>query len=364
MCHEVQELEDYCSLKHADLDQEELHLSPDGSLKVLWWSIRSDDFHLVFTHVAVLYRIAQALKSSYDDDVPGFVLQTDWSGGVVWSQYHFGAVGLPLYHRDNDRDSADGARRWRRLCAPLAFCIGAWEDPPNISLMFVWCERLLRHLLTHNGLNHPEPLISQILGDWSLSLRKASAPVTSNLINDLEHITRRIERREDLPWSKAHVHRLLRMAAFCPHGAVVAVCWHYLLLEAPETFCKYMTENVMKHITPGRRAGQDFPVSDMWIPRFWSGSFSPARPGNSCSQQGAELMIKTIKWGKERKKQREKKGKKKEKNEETNRKRKEKKGNKRKEKKGKKRGKNRKKKEEKKGKKRKKHNTWVKLLRS
>ena len=85
------------------------------------------------------------------------------------------------------------------------------------------------------------------------------------------------------------------MAAFCPHGAVVAVCWHYLLREAPETFCKYMTENVMKHITPGRRAGQDFPVSDMWIPRFWSGSFSPARPGNSCSQQGAELMIKTIK---------------------------------------------------------------------
>ena len=85
------------------------------------------------------------------------------------------------------------------------------------------------------------------------------------------------------------------MAAFCPHGAVVAVCWHYLLREAPETFCKYMTENVMKHITPGRRAGQDFPVSDMWIPRFWSGSFSPARPGKSCSQQGAELMIKTIK---------------------------------------------------------------------
>ena len=129
-------------------------------------------------------------------------------------------------------DSADGARRWRRLCAPLAFCIGAWEDPPNINLMFVWCERLLRHLLTHNGLNHPKPLISQILGDWSLSLRKASAPVTSNLINDLEHITRRIERREDLPWSKAHVHRLLRMAAFCPHGAAVAVCWHYLLREA------------------------------------------------------------------------------------------------------------------------------------
>ena len=212
-----------------------------------------------------------------------FVLQTDWSGGVVWSQYHFRAVGLPLYHRDKDRDSAGGARRWRRLCAPLAFCSGAWEDPPNINLMFVWCERLLRHLLTHNGLNHPKPLVSQILGDWSLSLRKASGPVTSNLLND-EHITRRIERREDLPWSKAHVHRLLRMAAFCPHGAVVAVCWHYLLREAPE--------NVMKHITPG---GQDFPVSDMWIPRFWSGSFSPARPGNSCSQQGAELMIKTIK---------------------------------------------------------------------
>jgi hypothetical protein len=91
-----------------------------------------------------------------------------------------------------------------------------------------------------------------------------------------------------------------------------------------------MTENVMKHITPGRRAGQDFPVSDMWIPRFWSGSFSPARPGNSCSQQVAELMIKTIKRGKERKKQREK----------------------------------REKKEKKRKNRNKKHNTWVKLLRS
>ena len=117
---------------------------------------------------------------------------------------------------------------------PSRFALGPGKTRRTSTwcLMFVWCERLLRHLLTHNGLNHPKPLISQILGDWSLSLRKASAPVTSNLINDLEHITRRIERREDLPWSKAHVHRLLRMAAFCPHGAVVAVCWHYLLREA------------------------------------------------------------------------------------------------------------------------------------
>ena len=67
MCYEVQELEDYCRLKHADLDQE-LHLSP-GGLKVLWPFIRSDDFHLVFTRGRALPDCTGP-QASYDDDVP------------------------------------------------------------------------------------------------------------------------------------------------------------------------------------------------------------------------------------------------------------------------------------------------------
>eukprot|EP00438_Fugacium_kawagutii_P001973 Skav210041 [mRNA] locus=scaffold706:218069:226046:+ [translate_table: standard] len=248
----VQELEDYCQVKLADLDQEELSLSPDGGIKVLWRSIRPDDFSLVFTHVAVLYRIAQAIKASYDDKVPGFVLQTDWSGGVVWSHYHFGVVGLPLYHRNCDRQSGENARRWRRLCAPIAFVIGAWEDPPNISLVFAWSERILRHVMAHQGQEVPSPLIAQILSDWGASGAHTSPSST-------------------------------QPSAFCPHGAILGICWNYLLDEAAPTFAKYMKDHVM------RRHGE------VWIPRFWSGASSQARAGNSCSQQGAELMIKTIK---------------------------------------------------------------------
>ena len=115
----MQELSDFCDMKMLDLDNKQIPIDLNGGLGILDRTVKPNYLNITFVHLGVLARFMETLRSG-EKPVAPFVLQTDWTSQVVWSDYNIGVIGCPVMHLTND----PGKRRWQRIAMPLVSADG------------------------------------------------------------------------------------------------------------------------------------------------------------------------------------------------------------------------------------------------
>ena len=264
-------------------------------LSVLWHETRGDYVAMALAH----FQLLELLLKTYMDSatsraeaIKSFVAQCDYTGEIVWQGYKLGIIGFPIYRRVRHCDAPRQDRRWRKLLIPGCFMINPWEDSDHYHIGFRWSKSVIASCLLSMGAEVPSPLIAQVNGDWTPSLRKDHLDFSDFVLNDLIHFYRFLEARNDLSIPTPIFMKYCRMMAYAPNFYCQSLYWETQLarMDGPwgcPSFGKYFKKQCLRsNLLAGRR---------VWIALFWCGHGSKARAGHPAESNLAELAVKLCK---------------------------------------------------------------------